>query len=52
MTEIHVEMSELLDTQVNVQNGSLFWGSRKFLQAHEKMCDENERRKKEKMTNT
>ena len=37
-------MSELLDKQVNVQNESLFRGSRKLLQAHEKVCDENERK--------
>ena len=36
LTEIHVEMSELLDKQVNVQNGSLFRGSCKLPQAHEK----------------
>ena len=40
-------MSELLDKQVNAQKESLkyFWGLRKLLQAHEKMCDENERKK-------
>ena len=29
MTEIHEEMSELSDKQVNVHNESLFWGSHK-----------------------
>ena len=43
-------MSELLDTQMNVQNESLFQGSCKLKQAHKKVCDENERKKKEKMT--
>ena len=33
--EIHEEISELLDTQVNVQNESLFRGSCKFPQTHE-----------------
>ena len=40
-------MSELLDKQVNVHKESLkkLLG---FMQAHEKVCDENERMKKEK----
>ena len=33
LAEIHQEMSELLDKQVNAQ---IFRGSRKLLQAHEK----------------
>ena len=37
-------MSELLDKQVNAQKEKIFWGSRKLLQAHEKVCDENESR--------
>ena len=41
-------MSELLDKQVNVRKESLkkFQGSRELPQAHEKVCDENERKKK------
>ena len=41
-------MSELLDKQVNAQKESLkkyFRGSLKLPQAHEKVCDENERNK-------
>ena len=38
-------MSELLDKQVNAQKEKIFRGSRKLPQAHEKVCDENERRK-------
>ena len=47
LTEIHEEMSELLDKQVNVQKESLknFQGSCKLPQAHEKVCDETERKK-------
>ena len=37
-------MSELLDKQVNAQKEKIFRGSRKLLQAHEKVCDENESR--------
>ena len=50
MAEIHEEMGELLDKQVNVQKESLkyFRGSRELPQAHEKVCDENERNKEEK----
>ena len=40
-------MSELFDKQVNAQKVENFRGSRKLLQAHEKMCDENERKKVE-----
>ena len=40
-------MSELLDKQVNAQKEKIFRGSRKLPQAHEKVCDENERRKKQ-----
>ena len=42
-------MSELLDKQVNAQKESLiknFQGSCRFPQAHEKVCNENERRRK------
>ena len=39
-------MSELLDKQVNAQKEKIFQGSRELPQAHEKVCDENERRKK------
>ena len=45
LAEIHQEMSELLDKQVNALKEKIFWGSRKLPQAHEKVCDENERRK-------
>ena len=46
-------MSELLDKQVNAQKENLkkyFRGSRELPQAHEKVCDEDESRKKEKTT--
>ena len=33
-------MSELLDKQVNAKKEKIFRGSRKLLQAHEKVCDE------------
>ena len=36
LAEIHQEMSELLDKQVNAQKEKIFRGSRKLLQAHEK----------------
>ena len=42
-------MSELFDKEVNAQKESLkenFWGSHKLLQAHEKVCDEDERKEK------
>ena len=40
-------VSELLDKQVNAQKESkYFWGSRKLPQAHEKVCDENEKTRK------
>ena len=44
-------MSELLDKQVNSQKEGLkkyFQGSCKLPQAHEKVCDENERNKQAK----
>ena len=45
-------MSELVDKQVNVQKESLKKLNSgihaKLLQAHEKMCDENERNKQRK----
>ena len=56
MAEIHEEMSELVDKQVIVQKESLKKTSEvhaKLPQAHEKVCDENERNKqrnKEKKT--
>ena len=40
LAEIHQEMSELLDKQVNAQKEKIFWGSHKPPQAHEKVCDE------------
>ena len=42
-------MSELFDKEMNAQKESLkknFRGSRKLLHAHEKVCDENETKKK------
>ena len=50
MAEIHEEMSELLDKQVNVQKESLkkLRDSRKLPRAHEKVCDENERKTQRK----
>ena len=37
-------MNELFDKQVNAQKEKNFRGSRKLPQAHEKVCDENERK--------
>ena len=51
LAEIHEEMSELVDKQVNVQKESLKKTSgvhTKLPQAHEKVCDENERNKQTK----
>ena len=44
LAEIHQEMSELLDKQVNAQKEKIYRGSRKLLQAHEKVCNENQSR--------
>ena len=52
MAKIHQEMSELLDKQVNALKEKIFRGSRKLLQAHEKVCDENEGRKKQEKNGT
>ena len=41
-------MSELLGKQVHAQKEKNFQGLRKLPQAHEKVCDENERKKQEK----
>ena len=43
-------MSELFDTEVNAQKEfeKNFRGSRKLPQAHEKVCDENETKKRKK----
>ena len=38
-------MSELFDIQVNAQKEKSIRGSCKLPQAHEKVCDENERKK-------
>ena len=46
LAEIHYEMSELFDKQVSAQKEKNFWGSCKLPQALEKVCDENERKKK------
>ena len=48
LAEIHQEMSELLDKQVNAQTKKNFQGSRKLLQAHEKVCDEMKQTNKKK----
>ena len=48
MAEIHQEMSELLDKQVNAQKEKTFPGSSKLPQAYEKVCDENESRIRKK----
>ena len=48
LAEIHEEMSELVDKQVNVQKESLKKTSgiyTKLPQPHEKVCDKNERNK-------
>ena len=50
LAKIYQEMSELLDKQVNAQKENTFWGSRKLPQAHEKVCNENERRRRRKKT--
>ena len=53
LAEIHEEMSELVDKQVNVQKESLKKTSgihAKLPQAHEKVCNENERKKQRKKT--
>ena len=51
LAEIHQEMSELLDKQVNAQTEKSFQGSCKLPQAHKKVCDENETKKQiRKMT--
>ena len=50
LAEIHQEMSELLDKQVNAQKEKIFRGSRKLPQAHEKVCNENERRRRKNDT--
>ena len=42
-------MNKLFDKQVNAQKEKNFRGSCELLQAHEKVCDENESRNKEKM---
>ena len=43
-------MSELFDKEVNAQKEfeKNFQGSRKFLHAHKKVCDENETKKEKK----
>ena len=51
LAEIHEEMIELVDKQVNVQKESLKKTSgvhAKLPQAHEKVYDENERKKQRK----
>ena len=44
-------MSELFDEEVNAQKEKNFQGSRKLPQAHEKVCDENERTKESSRKN-
>ena len=48
LAEIHQEMNELLDKQVNAQKEKIFRGSHRLPQAHEKVCDENESRIRKK----
>ena len=36
LAEIHQEMNELLDKQVNAQKERIFWGSCELPQAHKK----------------
>ena len=45
LAEIHQEMSELLDKQLNAQKEKIFRGSCMLPQAHKKVCDENESRR-------
>ena len=43
-------MNELFDKEVNAQTEGLknsLWGLSKLPQAHEKVCDENERKKRQ-----
>ena len=54
IAEIHEEMSELVDKQVNVQKESLKKISgvhAKLPQAYKKVCDENERNKQRNKKN-
>ena len=46
LAEIHYEMSQLFDQQVNAQKEKKFQGSRKLPQAHKEVCDVNERKEK------
>ena len=53
LAEIHEEMTELLDKQVNVQKENLKKSSRihaSSCKPTKKVCDENERKKEEKKT--
>ena len=52
MAEIHQEMSELLDKQVNAQTKKSFQGSRKLPKAHEKSVRWNETNKKKTIVDT
>ena len=48
LTQVWLEINELFDKEVNTQKESLkksSWGSRKLPQAHEKVCNEKERKK-------
>ena len=52
LTQVWLKSINLLDNHVNAQKESLkkyFQGSHKLPQAHEKMCDENERNKEKMM---
>ena len=44
-------MNELFDKQLNAQKEKNLCGSRKLPQAHKKVCDENNERKKQKHRN-
>ena len=46
LNQVWLKSIKKWDKQVNAQKEKIFWGSRKLPQAHEKVCDENERRRK------
>ena len=48
LAEIHQEMSELLDKQVNAQKEKTFRVHASFSKPTKKVCDENETKKQEK----
>ena len=50
LVEIHQDMNELLDKQVNAQKEKNFWGSHKLPQAHKKVCNEMKQTRKKQYT--